>query len=138
DPNRRTTPQTFGDRLHTYTIVNAINDGNVLPFRVSYQNTVRVAGDLKDTEVEAIDTEAALLAPDRIRQVAAYILDHFDTKTMRGQNYALGEKRVRGFNSMFATASIDALKRYYLEFDKQQKDRKAVDPGYQPLKIASI
>src|SRR5581483_11262229 len=78
------------------------------------------------------------LAPDRIRQVAAYILDHFDTKTMLGQNYALGEKRVRGFNSMFATASIDALKRYYLEFDKQQKDRKAVDPGYQPLKIASI
>ena len=31
-----TTPQTFGDQLHTYTIVDAINDGNVLPFRIDY------------------------------------------------------------------------------------------------------
>jgi type I restriction enzyme R subunit len=29
-----TTEQTFGDKLHTYTIVHAINDKNVLPFRV--------------------------------------------------------------------------------------------------------
>ena len=49
-----------------------------------------------------------LLAPERISQVVAYILEHFDQKTRRSQGYNLGEKRVAGFNSMFATASIAA------------------------------
>lgn len=133
-----TTEAVFGDRLHTYTIVDAINDGNVLPFRVSYQNTVRVADHVHDKDVEAIDTEEVMMAPERIKRVVTYVLDHFDTKTMRGQGYNLGEKRVRGFNSMFATASIPALKAYYLEFEKQQAARKSADPTYQPLKIATI
>lgn len=133
-----TTETVFGDRLHTYTIVDAINDGNVLPFRVSYQNTVRVADRVSDKDVEAINTEEVMLAPERIRQVVGYVLEHFDTKTMRGQGYNLGEKRVRGFNSMFATASISALKAYYLEFEKQQAERNAADPAYQPLNIATI
>lgn len=133
-----TTEAVFGDRLHTYTIVDAINDGNVLPFRVSYQNTVRVADHVADKNVEAINTEEVLMAPERIAKVVTYVLDHFDAKTMRGQGYALGEKRVRGFNSMFATASIPALKAYYLEFAKQQAARQAADPAYQPLKIATI
>ncbi len=133
-----TTEAVFGDRLHTYTIVDAINDGNVLPFRVSYQNTVKVADHVSDKDVEAINTEEVMMAPERIRQVVTYVLDHFDMKTMRGQGYNLGEKRVRGFNSMFATASIPALKAYYLEFEKQQAARKTADPSYQPLKIATI
>lgn len=133
-----TTEAVFGDRLHTYTIVDAINDGNVLPFRVSYQNTVRVADHVADKDVEAINTEEVLMAPERIEKVVGYVLDHFDAKTMRGQGYDLGEKRVRGFNSMFATASIPALKAYYLEFAKQQAARKAADPAYQPLKVATI
>lgn len=137
-PRLDTTESVFGDRLHTYTIVDAINDGNVLPFRVSYQNTVRVADHVTSKDVEAINTEEVLMAPERIRQIVTYVLDHFDTKTMRGQGYNLGEKRVRGFNSMFATASIPALTTYYGEFGKQQAARKAADPSYQPLKIATI
>lgn len=133
-----TTEAVFGDRLHTYTIVDAINDANVLPFRVSYQNTVRVADHVSDKDVEAINTEEVMLAPQRIRKVVGYVLDHFDAKTMRGEGYSLGDKRVRGFNSMFATASIPALKAYYLEFEKQQAERKAADEAYQPLKIATI
>jgi type I restriction enzyme R subunit len=133
-----TTEAVFGDRLHTYTIVDAINDGNVLPFRVSYQNTVKVADHVSDKDVEAINTEEVMLAPERIRQIVTYVLDHFDTKTMRGQGYNLGEKRVRGFNSIFATASIPALKAYYLEFERQQAARNAADPSYQPLKVATI
>ena len=39
---------------------------------------------------------------------------------------------------MFATASIPALKAFYLEFEKQQAERKAADPAYQPLKVATI
>ncbi|MDH2414333.1 type I restriction endonuclease subunit R [Nocardioides sp. CER19] len=133
-----TTEAVFGDRLHTYTIVDAISDGNVLPFRVSYQNTVKVADHVRDEDVEAINTEEVMLAPERIRQIVTYVLDHFDAKTMRGQSYSLGEKRVRGFNSMFATASIPALKAYYLEFERQQAARTAADPAYQPLKVATI
>ncbi|HEY5843578.1 MAG TPA: DEAD/DEAH box helicase family protein [Mycobacterium sp.] len=132
------TEAVFGDRLHTYTIVDAINDGNVLPFRISYQNTVRLADHVSDEDVEAINTEDVLMAPERILKIVGYVLDHFDTKTKRGQSYKLGERRVRGFNSMFATASIPALKAYYLEFAKQQAERKAATPAYQPLKIATI
>jgi type I restriction enzyme, R subunit len=133
-----TTEKIFGDRLHSYTILDAINDGNVLPFRVSYQNTVRAVDDVEDKQVAGIDTEEVLRHPERIRKIVAYVLDHFDIKTMRTQGYSLGEKRVRGFNSMLATASIPALKIYYDEFARQQTERAAADPTYQPLKIATI
>ena len=134
----RTTEQVFGDRLHTYTIVDAINDGNVLPFRVSYHNTVKTSGEATDKQVEAIDTDEVLMHPDRIEDVAGYILDTFDAKTKRTTGYSLGAKRVRGFNSMFAVSSIPMLRLYYDEFARQQAARSAADPAYQPLKIATI
>ena len=65
NPLRRTTEQAFGDRLHTYTIVDATNDRNVLPFRIDYINTIRAAETIRDKQVSAIDTERALLAPER-------------------------------------------------------------------------
>ncbi len=134
----RTTEQAFGDRLHTYTIVDAIGDGNVLPFRVDYVNTVKTANDVSDKQVPAIDTERALMAPVRIGLIADYVLDHFDQKTRRARHYQLGEKRVAGFNALFATASIDAAKRYYNAFARRQLERQERDPAYQPLKIALI
>ena len=121
-PQRRTTEQAFGDKLHTYTIVDAINDKNVLPFRIDYINTIRMSSSIKDKQVPAIDTERALLAPERIKQVVSYIREHFDQKTKRSNSYAHGDKRLAGFNSLFATASIDAAKRYYTEFAKQEKE----------------
>jgi type I restriction enzyme R subunit len=57
----RTTEQVFGDRLHTYTIVDAIGDENVLPFKVSFHDTVRVADHVADKEVEGIDTDEVLM-----------------------------------------------------------------------------
>ena len=80
NPLLRTTEQAFGDKLHTYTIVDAINDGNVLPFRIDYINTIKMKDDIKDDKVHAIDIERALLAPERIQEVVSYILDHFDQK----------------------------------------------------------
>jgi type I restriction enzyme R subunit len=134
----RTTEQVFGDRLHTYTIVDAINDGNVLPFRVSYHNTVRAGDGLPDKQVEAIDTDEVLMHPDRIEDVTGYVLDTFDAKTKRSAGYTLAGKRVRGFNSMFAVQSIPMVKLYYDEFAKQQAARKAADDRYQPFKVATI
>lgn len=122
NPQLRTTEQAFGEKLHTYTIVNAISDRNVLPFRIDYVNTIKLPAGIADKQVSAIDTEKALLAPERLRQVVAYTLEHFDQKTRRGEGYTLGERRVRGFNALFATASIEAAKRYYSEFERQQRE----------------
>ena len=121
-PSARTTPQLFGDKLHTYTIVNAINDGNVLPFRIDYINTMKSKDDVDDKEVRAIDREKALAAPERIRAVTKYILDHFDQKTMRSKAYSLKGQRVLGFNSMFAVASIPACMAYYEELRCQLRE----------------
>ncbi|MCK8115250.1 type I restriction endonuclease subunit R [Anaerosoma tenue] len=120
-PGLQTTEQAFGEKLHTYTIVDAITDRNVLPFRIDYVNTIKLPEHITDAQVAAIDTERALMAPERIEQVVAYTLEHFDQKTKRAEHYALAGKRMRGFNALFATASIEAAKRYYLEFKKQQE-----------------
>jgi type I restriction enzyme R subunit len=142
NPALRTTEQAFGEKLHTYTIVDAINDKNVLPFRVDYVNTIKLPEGLTDKQVSAIDTERALIAPERIRQVVEYTLEHFDQKTKRSNGYAFSgvaniadvasgrnrvdevkvSRRVNGFNAIFATASIDAAKRYYNQFAIQQQD----------------
>lgn len=118
-PILKTTPQAFGDKLHTYTIVDAINDGNVLPFRIDYINTVRQKEESDDKNVSAIDTERALAAPERVREIVRYILEHFDQKTKRGSFYSLKGQRVAGFNSIFAVSSIPMAMKYYAEFKKQ-------------------
>ena len=123
NPLMRTTPQAFGDKLHTYTIVNAINDGNVLPFRIDYVNTMKMADDIKDAQVRAIDIEKAMSAPERIREVTGYIPDHFDQKTKRNSFYALRGQRVAGFNSIFAVGSIPMAMKYYTEFKRQLEER---------------
>ncbi len=122
NPWLRTTEQAFGEKLHTYTIVDAITDKNVLPFRIDYVNTIKLPEGVADKQVSAIDTERALLAPERIGQIVGYTLEHFDQKTRRAEQYSLSGKRVRGFNALFATASIEAAKRYYLEFKEQQRE----------------
>ena len=134
NPQLRTTEQAFGDKLHTYTIVDAINDKNVLPFRIDYVNTVKMPDDVADAKVSAIDTENALLATERVRQVVAYILEHFNQKTKRAEHYSLDGKRVHGFNSLFATASIKAARSYYNQFFLQQQEL----PPNKRLKIGLI
>ncbi len=118
--------------------MDAINDRNVLPFRIDYINTIRTADDVTDKQVSAIATEEALLSQDRLAQIVGYILDHFDQKTRRASTYLLGDRRVAGFNSILATASIEAAKRYYHLFDNLQRERQVTQPGYRPLKVAVI
>lgn len=150
-----TTAQTFGDQLHTYTIVDAINDKNVLPFRVDYIKTMDMEEDITDEMVWDINREKTYMAPERIKLVAKYILDHFDRKTYRGnKTYVynslqnIGEvasaangkveeikqkQRLSGFNSILAVSSVDMAKLYYQEFKKQM----AEDPT-KSLRIATI
>ncbi|MFA7208318.1 MAG: type I restriction endonuclease subunit R, partial [Synergistaceae bacterium] len=123
NPLLRTTPQAFGDKLHTYTIVDAINDQNVLPFRIDYINTVKMKENVKDKKVSSIDRENAMADPVRIRDVVSYIIDHFDQKTKRNSFYSLQGQRVSGFNSILAVSSIPVAKKYYTELKKQLAER---------------
>ena len=153
NPRLKTTEQAFGAKLHTYTIVDAITDKNVLPFRIDYVRTLDV-GVVKDKQVSAIDTEKALLAPERIKEIVRYILEHFDQKTKRTSSYdhfvvtnvaaasqsrrastvRRDTRRVRGFNALLATASIDAARRYYNQFRSQLEQL----PPTQRLKVGLI
>lgn len=120
--NLRTTEQAFGDQLHSYTIVDAIRDKTVLPFRVDYLNSFRVRDCIDNHDVEGIDTDSAYMNPQRISAVVSYILEHFDQKTKRHASFQYKERRVNGFNSLFATSSIKAARAYYQEFKRQQAD----------------
>lgn len=155
NPEFFTTEQTFGDQLHSYTIVDAINDKNVLPFRVDYIKTMDVDEDMDDEMVWDINREKAMMAPQRISLVTKYILEHFDQKTYRGdKTYVYStlmnvaevasadrgaveeikkKQRVSGFNSIFAVASVPMAKLYYEEF----KNQMAADPT-KKLRIATI
>jgi len=152
--NLRTTEQAFGDKLHTYTIVDAINDKNVLPFRVDYIKTMDVDPDIDDEQVNDIDREKAFLAPKRVSLIVEYILNNFNRKTYRNEKsynfnsiVNIGEVattkttpneikqplRLSGFNSIFCVSSVEAAKIYYNEFKKQMKENPS-----KSLKIATI
>ena len=153
----KTTEQAFGRQLHIYTIVDAIADGNVLPFRVDYVSTMREQEDIKDEQVRNIDRERALAAPERISRIVSYILEHFDQKTKRNarsytfnklvniaemaaakDRLAVEERkqktRMTGFNSIFAVSSIATAKLYYSEFKRQM----AQLPPDKRLRVATI
>ena len=157
-PDLQTTQQAFGDCLHTYTIVNAINDRNVLPFRVEYISTMKEAEDIDDeSQVWNIDREKVLMAPQRISLITQYILEHFAQKTKRNDQtfvfsrlenvetvatakdrrkiHEVTQKvRMRGFNSIFAVSSIEAARLYYEEFRRQME---ALPPAKR-LRVATI
>lgn len=133
-PDLKTTEQAFGEKLHTYTIVDAISDKNVLPFKVDYVSTVREAENIEDKKVSDIDREAVLASPERLANIVKYIREHFDQKTKRNSFYKLKDRRLAGFNSIFAVSSIDVAKKYYAEFKRQLADV----PSDKHLKIATI
>ena len=133
-PDLKTTEQAFGEKLHTYTIVNAIADKNVLPFKVDYVSTVHEAENIEDKKVSDIDRESVLASPERLANIVSYIREHFDQKTKRNSFYKLKDRRLAGFNSIFAVSSIDVAKKYYTEFKKQL----AEVPSDKRLKVATI
>ena len=151
----KTTEDAFGERLHTYTIVNAISDHNVLPFRVDYVSTMKEKENVENSKVWDIEREKALSDPRRISNVAKYILEHYAQQTLQGKNYKMSvvtnveelakdkkkqveEERskslLNGFNSIFAVQNIPMAKQYYLEFMKQMEEL----PANKRLRIATI
>ena len=152
-----TTEGAFGDQLHSYTIVDAIRDQNVLPFKVDYIRTMHEEDEILDEQVSNIDRERALMAPERISLVSKYIMEHFAQKTRRdARSYNFSQltnigdvatakdrnkvkeikakTRLTGFNSIFAVASIPFVKLYYTELQKQNE----LLPPDKRLKTATI
>lgn len=155
-PELMTTEQAFGEKLHTYTIVDAIADKNVLPFKIDYISTMREEENIQDEKIRNIDREKALASPQRISNIVSYILQHFNQKTKRNDKAYTFSKllnieevataknqhkieeikdkvRLTGFNSIFAVTSIPVARLYYEEFKKQMSEN-----PMQKLKIATI
>ena len=127
-----TTEQIFGDRLHTYTIVNAIEDKNVLPFKYEYIKQIDIRDNIKDQKVYSIDEEKLFDNNARIELISDYIIEHFAQKTKTNERYVFStldniidvakkqhteeirtKKNLNGFNSLFAASSIQMAKEYY-------------------------
>lgn len=164
DKRRTTTAQVFGGEpdaegkptrpLHTYTIIDAINDKNVLRFKVDYVRTMRARQGMNDEQVAGIQTAEALEDPRYIANNVNYILTHFARKTKRNESYQLSvignvrqvvasrqraaeERRkhmASGFNSIFAVDGTRKARLYYDEFARQQ----ASLPEAQRLRVATI
>jgi type I restriction enzyme R subunit len=151
----KTTEDAFGERLHTYTIVNAISDHNVLPFRVDYVSTLKEKADIENSKVWDIEREKALSDPRRVANVTKYILEHYAQQTMQSEHYKMKvvanveklakdkkkqveEERsnslLNGFNSILAVQNIPMAKQYYLEFQRQMEEL----PANKKLRIATI
>lgn len=140
----KTTQQVFGDRLHAYTIVDAISDNNVLPFSIDYVNTFKVKDEKDDSLVEGIETKEFFINSERIKNNVEYILKNYDAKTKRKEHYEgtirikdgdteIAQKKIMyGFNSLLACDSIQMAMKYYSEFKKQIKEKGS------DLKIATI
>ena len=159
----QTTAQVFGGEpdargqhtrpLHTYTIVDAIRDKNVLKFHVDYIKTMKEKEGVEDKQVESINEKKAITSPRRINLITDYILDHFDQKTKHKEKYRMtkllnveevvkdgkeaeekkDKRAASGFNSIFAVESVAMAKEYYLALKK-----KMAEPGRRPLRIATI
>ncbi len=133
----KTTSDVFGAQLHSYVITDAIRDGKVLKFKIDYNS---INPKFKSSEEETDDEKLKVLEnkmflhPERISEITKYILDKFDSKTYRNTQYTVKDKRINGFNAMFAVQSVDAAKMYYEEFKKQQANL----PEDKKLKVATI
>lgn len=165
DKKLATTAQLFGGEpdeegnrtkpLHSYTIINAINDKNVLKFKIDYVRTMRRRDGVEDDQVWGIDSEELLKDDRYITNNVAYILDNFARKTKRSEGYKMSvtqnvvemakarqkkveEKRTKiatkGFNSIFAVDSTEKARLYYDEFMRQQAEK----PEGERLRIATI
>ena len=132
-----TTAGIFGAQLHSYVITDAIRDKKVLKFKVDY-NDIRAKFKAAETETDDKKLKELekrmLLHPERISKIVEYILKVYNTKTHRNEYYNIKQKRLNGFNAIFAVQSVEAAKLYYEEFQKQQENF----PEEKRLKVMTI
>ena len=114
---KRTTSDLFDKCIHKYLIADAIEDRNVLPFKIDYVGRYKDKTDSKaflDMEVQGIDVAELMNSEKRMEQIKRYVLD-------RHGIYTKGNK----YTSVFACSSIDNLCKYY-EMFRADENRKAM------------
>jgi type I restriction enzyme R subunit len=110
----KTTADLFQNRLHAYTITNAIEDANVLRFHVDY---FKPEGKNPTKPGEALAKRAVVEA----------ILSKHDAAT--------GGRR---FNALLATASINDAIEYHRLFAEVQAEKQKADADFQPLNVVCV
>lgn len=119
----RTTDDLFQRCLHQYTITHAIDDQNVLKFRVDYYKP--------EADQQAQPGKKLILPkpgePIAKRMVVETILAKHDAATADGK-----------FNAILATAFINDAIEYHRLFKSIQQERQQLDPEFKPLNIACV
>ena len=111
----KTTKDVFEKELHSYTITNAIDDGNVLRFHIDY---------FKPDDVQIAAKAGTAINKKKIVEA---ILSKHDAATYS-----------RRYNAIFATASINEAIEYYGLFNEVQKEYLDLDEGFIPLNISCV
>lgn len=112
----RTTKDIFQQELHTYTITNAIEDGNVLRFHIDY---------FRPDDVKKAAKAGSTISK---KAVAEAILAKHDAATYN-----------RRYNALFATACInDAIEYFELFKALQEECKKSEGDSFKPLNIACV
>ncbi|MDT2822380.1 type I restriction endonuclease subunit R [Enterococcus devriesei] len=111
------THDIFGRRLHTYTIKDAIGDGNVLGFDVTYFKPHWVA-DHPQSDFSEHDYEKEVYQSDVYRQqVVQDILDNW--KKTSGGALIAGKREKNVFQAMLAVSGKQAVTHYYNIFKEK-------------------
>ncbi|MFY0605968.1 MAG: type I restriction endonuclease subunit R [Cyclobacteriaceae bacterium] len=118
---KRTTKDLFEECLHKYVITDAIRDRNVLKFSIEYISTFKRREDVIDINVEDIDTAEVMEAPQRLENIADYIIQNHSRKT-----------HGRKFTAIFCVQSVKSLVKYY-DLLKAKKEN-----GEHDLRVATI
>ena len=110
---KRTTAMLFGGEkaLHKYVITDAIRDENVLKFSIEYINTFKKKDHIIDIDVEAIDEQEVMEAPQRLEAIADYIIANHNRKT-----------HSREFTAIMCVNNVETLIKYYQLFKEKQHD----------------
>jgi type I restriction enzyme R subunit len=119
-----TTAQLYGDRLHEYTVKEAINDRAVLGFQVEYKSTFseeeleKAVMTLSGNDLQAIedmgaeDKEAWL--PKSVYEEESHMLEVIDSIVNKSRK-KLGFRKGSGqtYNAILTTSSIAQAQHYY-------------------------
>jgi type I restriction enzyme, R subunit len=118
---KRTTKDLFDECLHKYVITDAIRDKNVLKFSIEYIRTFKSKEDVIDIKVDEIDTAEVMEAPERLENIAEYIIQNHGRKTHN-----------KNFTAIFCVNSVKTLIKYYDLFKAKKIE------GKHDLKVATI
>ncbi|MCC5895576.1 MAG: type I restriction endonuclease subunit R [Alkalibacterium sp.] len=133
----RTTAQQYGDRLHEYTVKEAIHDKAVLGFQVEYKSTFSEeqldkavlaslgSGQIDIDDMEYTDKEARL--PKSVYEEEAHMLEVISSIVNKSRKkLGFQNKPEPTYSAILTTTSIAQAQRYYDLFKKVKAGETAI------------